>query len=674
MNSGHPPMERPLMTFKDMIVEAVRGSPEKRLKLKEIYEEIQRLHPYYESVSEPWKWQNTIRHNLTMHDCFVKENEGSNYAHYWTLDEEKLGAGARGRGRSRSMRRAPRNEDPNPPALDATHRAVDQFVAKGGSRRTRQKKEEAPDLDSDVDEAEEPEPVGEIQIKRKIQDPQSQKSKYLNADGTGPGCSNAPIIPQMRASRGMEDRNADGSGPGPSNAPARIRSLSSTPPPTPPVRPPPSSVPSGDEDEEDDCIRIRRPLQMKEGLGEFKCVGCESCGFSEEYKRTPLISDAPEFQIPPDARRIFEEAQKETKKQTEMSRKELGDVYHLLKPDTEPRLPRKIHFSKYLMETSYGSPFPRQYRHAKTLYICEFCMFYARDDCVMKMHANGKCPWRAPPGKEIYRKDNISIFEVDGHKQKKYCEAVSLLMRCFLSSITNFWDTDLFLFYVITHNDDVGFHFAGCFSKEKNDQSTNNLNCIVALPCYQDKGYGRFLIDVSYALSRKEKNWIQGPELPFSELGEKAYASYWRMAVAKALAGFKDDIEGGDGISVTDITHATGINVHDVLATLEAQQWIKLEKSTNKENVGDIGWDVDWKTVEDIMEQVRTSTRAQFDENYLDWEPTVRTLEQDGFITPLLDEEEVEEEEEEEDEEEEKEPVVKKSKKKNEKKKKKKKE
>ncbi|EGT54737.1 hypothetical protein CAEBREN_12352 [Caenorhabditis brenneri] len=286
-------------------------------------------------------------------------------------------------------------------------------------------------------------------------------------------------------------------------------------------------------------------------------------------------------QIPAEVKRIFKEAQKEAKQQTEMSRKELGDVYRNLEPETEPRLPRKIHFSKYLMETTYDSPFP--------LYICEFCMFYAREDRVMKMHANGKCPWRAPPGKEIYRKDNISIFEVDGHKQKKYCEAVSLLTRCFLSSKTNFWDPDLFLFYVIPHNDDVGFHFAGCFSKEKNDQSTNNLNCIVALPCYQAKGYGRFLIDVSYALSRKEQNWSQGPELPFSELGERAYASYWRMAVAKALAGFKDDIEGGDGISVLDITHATGINVHDVLATLEAQKWIKLEKSTNNENVGDFG-------------------------------------------------------------------------------------
>ena len=29
-----------------------------------------------------------------------------------------------------------------------------------------------------------------------------------------------------------------------------------------------------------------------------------------------------------------------------------------------------------------------------------------------------KCVWRHPPGDEIYRKNNISMFEVDGKKNK----------------------------------------------------------------------------------------------------------------------------------------------------------------------------------------------------------------------------------------------------------------
>lgn len=32
---------------------------------------------------------------------------------------------------------------------------------------------------------------------------------------------------------------------------------------------------------------------------------------------------------------------------------------------------------------------------------------------------------RHPPGDEIYRKDNISMFEVDGSKNKMYCQVRS---------------------------------------------------------------------------------------------------------------------------------------------------------------------------------------------------------------------------------------------------------
>ena len=36
----------------------------------------------------------------------------------------------------------------------------------------------------------------------------------------------------------------------------------------------------------------------------------------------------------------------------------------------------------------------------------------------------GQCQWRQPPGKEIYRKSNISVYEVDGkdHKVSSWAE------------------------------------------------------------------------------------------------------------------------------------------------------------------------------------------------------------------------------------------------------------
>lgn len=71
----------------------------------------------------------------------------------------------------------------------------------------------------------------------------------------------------------------------------------------------------------------------------------------------------------------------------------------------------------------------------------------------------------------------------------------------------------------------------------------------MTLPCYQEMGLGRFLIDISYALSRKEK-WFGGPEQPLSELGRKAYGGYWRTTIASCLGRLKDELEFGSGISI----------------------------------------------------------------------------------------------------------------------------
>lgn len=52
----------------------------------------------------------------------------------------------------------------------------------------------------------------------------------------------------------------------------------------------------------------------------------------------------------------------------------------------------------------------------------------------------------------------------------------------------------------------------------------------MTLPCYQGRGFGRFLIDFSYLLSRRE-GLIGSPERPLSDLGQVAYQSYWLSAI-----------------------------------------------------------------------------------------------------------------------------------------------
>ena len=78
---------------------------------------------------------------------------------------------------------------------------------------------------------------------------------------------------------------------------------------------------------------------------------------------------------------------------------------------------KKIDFGRFELGTWYSSPYPEEYARLPKLYICEFCLKYMKSATILRRHT-AKCVWRHPPGDEIYRKCNISFFEVDGKKNK----------------------------------------------------------------------------------------------------------------------------------------------------------------------------------------------------------------------------------------------------------------
>ena len=165
------------------------------------------------------------------------------------------------------------------------------------------------------------------------------------------------------------------------------------------------------------------------------------------------------------------------------------------------RTPKMIQFGKFDISTWYSSPYPQEYARLPKLFLCEFCLKYMKSRPILERHLK-KCPWRHPPGVEIYRKDGMSVFEVDGNTNKIYCQNLCLLVKLFLDHKTLYYDVEPFLFYVLTQNDAEGCHLVGYFSKEKHCLQKYNVSCIMTMPHCQRKGYGRMLIDFSYLLSK----------------------------------------------------------------------------------------------------------------------------------------------------------------------------
>ncbi|CAJ0890120.1 8273_t:CDS:10, partial [Entrophospora sp. SA101] len=187
----------------------------------------------------------------------------------------------------------------------------------------------------------------------------------------------------------------------------------------------------------------------------------------------------------------------------------------------------------------YDSPYPDPYKNLNKLYV--YC-----------------------PGKLIYEKNKIRMYEVDGKDSKLYCQNLSLLTKLFIDDKSVYFDVEPFMFYIITEMDARGIeHFVGFFSKEKISYDNYNLACVLILPPFQKHGYGKLLIEASYEFSKRE-NKIGSPEKPISDLGLMGFRSYWKRTIFDLIQNY-----------INSAPYHTAISEDDVLDALKEMGFLK---------------------------------------------------------------------------------------------------
>lgn len=234
-----------------------------------------------------------------------------------------------------------------------------------------------------------------------------------------------------------------------------------------------------------------------------------------------------------------------------------------------------ITIGQWEIDCWYFSPFPDSYAHCDRLLFCERCLKYMRLPGTLAKHLGRQCDYQGPPGPLIYLSNGLAVYELDGAapgRMKLYCQNACLLAKLFLDHKTIYYDVSPFLFYILCEADANGIHPVGFFSKEKDSADGYNLACIMVLPPYQRKGYGRFLMALSYEITRRQRR-TGTPERPLSDLGLVSYRSFWAREL---LLRLRPDS------TVGSLSLQTGFTVDDITDTLRHLELLPAPKDEPK--------------------------------------------------------------------------------------------
>ncbi|XP_017853523.1 uncharacterized protein LOC108607349 [Drosophila busckii] len=121
---------KPQHSYIGLIAMAILSSSDIKLVLSDIYQYILDNYPYFRTRGPGWR--NSIRHNLSLNDCFIKSGRSANgKGHYWAIHPANMEDFRKGDFRRRKAQRKVRKhmglsvddastDSPSPPPLDLT--------------------------------------------------------------------------------------------------------------------------------------------------------------------------------------------------------------------------------------------------------------------------------------------------------------------------------------------------------------------------------------------------------------------------------------------------------------------------------------------------------------------------------------------------------------------------
>ncbi|GAA6219397.1 forkhead box protein D1-like [Lates japonicus] len=83
-SSPEKSVDKPNQSYIALISKAILASEQKKLLLCDIYQWIMDHYPYFKSKDK--NWRNSVRHNLSLNDCFIKAGRSDNgKGHFWAI-------------------------------------------------------------------------------------------------------------------------------------------------------------------------------------------------------------------------------------------------------------------------------------------------------------------------------------------------------------------------------------------------------------------------------------------------------------------------------------------------------------------------------------------------------------------------------------------------------------